>query len=96
MKLFLKIASSKFSKVIFDTPPVALVTDAQILSSICTGAVLVADGSRITKPLLNNAKELLQKVNTNIVGVIVNNISLTKDCYSYPQYYYGKYYSHEK
>lgn len=96
MKLFLKVASSKFSKIILDAPPVGLVTDAQILSSICTGVVLVADGDKITKPLLNNSKELLQKVNANIVGVIVNNISLTKDCYSYPQYYYGKYYSHEK
>ena len=96
MKLFLKIASSKFSKIIFDAPPVVLVTDAQILSTICTGVVLVADGDKITKPLLNNAKELLQKVNANIIGVIVNNISFARDHYSYPQHYYGKYYSHEK
>ncbi len=96
MKLFLKIASSKFSKIIFDAPPVGLVTDAQILSSLCSGVVLIADGDRATKPLLSNSKELLQKVDANIIGVIVNNISFTKDYYSYPQYYYGKYYTHEK
>jgi len=96
MKLFLKIASSRFSKIILDAPPVVLVTDAQILSSICTGVVLVAELGRATKTLLNNSKELLQKVDANIVGVIANNISYAKNHYSYPQYYYGKYYSHEK
>ena len=93
MKLFLTSASSRFSKIIFDTPPIALVTDAQILSSICTGVVLVVEGNKVTKALLDNSKELLQKVDAKIIGVIVNNISLTKDLYSYPQYYYGNYYS---
>lgn len=93
MKLFLDDAVSQFSKIIFDTPPIALVTDAQILSSICTGVVLVAEGSKATKPLLNRSKELLEKVEANILGVIVNNTSLAKDPYSYQRYYYGKYYS---
>ena len=93
MKVFIEKASSKFSKIIFDTPPIALVTDAAILSSLCTGVVLVTEGGRTTKPLLNHSKELLQKVNANIVGIIVNNVSLTKNSYTYPQYYYNKYYA---
>lgn len=92
MKLFLEKASSQFSKIILDTPPIALVTDAAVLSSICSGVVLIAEGGRATKDLLAKSKELLQKVDAKILGVIVNNISLTKDLYSYPQYYYGKYY----
>jgi capsular exopolysaccharide synthesis family protein len=92
MKLFLDAAASQFSKIIIDTPPIALVTDAQILASICTGVVLVSEGSKATKPLLNRSKELLEKVEANILGIIVNNISLTKDPYSYQHYCYGKYY----
>lgn len=93
MKLFLNDTASQFSKIIFDTPPIALVTDAQILSSICTGVVLIAEGSKATKPLLNRSKELLEKVEAKILGIIVNNTSLAKDPYSYQRYYYGKYYS---
>ncbi len=93
MKSFLEDAISQFSKIIFDTPPIALVTDAAVLSSMCTGVILIAEGGKTTKKILNNSKELLQKVDANILGIIVNNISLTKDIYSYPQYYYGKYYN---
>jgi capsular exopolysaccharide synthesis family protein len=93
MQLFLDNTASQFSKIIFDTPPIALVTDAQILSSICTGVVLIAEGNKVTKQLLNRSKELLEKVEAKILGIIVNNTSLTKDPYSYQHYYYGKYYS---
>ena len=92
MKIFLENAMARFSKVIFDTPPVGLVTDPAVLSSMCTGTLLVTEGGRTTKALLIRSKELLEKVNAKILGVVVNNISLTNDTYSYPQYYYGKYY----
>jgi capsular exopolysaccharide synthesis family protein len=93
MKIFIEKASFRFSKIIFDTPPVTLVTDAVVLSSIATGVILVAESNRVTKELLRNSKELLQKVNANILGIIVNNISPALDNYLYPQYYYGKYYN---
>ncbi|MDP8230591.1 MAG: polysaccharide biosynthesis tyrosine autokinase [Candidatus Gorgyraea atricola] len=91
MKIFIEKASSGFSKIIFDTPPIALVTDAALLSSICTGVLLIAEGGRATKDLLIKSKGLLEKVDAKILGVIVNNISLTSDS-SYQQYYYGKTY----
>jgi len=92
MKLFLEQAGGQFSKIIFDTPPVCLVTDAAILSSICTGTVLIAEGSRATRELLKRSKEILGKVDARMLGVIVNNISMVRDGYYYPQYYYGRYY----
>ena len=79
--------------VIFDTPPVGIITDAAILSSMTTGVILVAEASMATEGLLSRSKELLQKVNAKIIGVIVNNISLTNDSYSYPHYYYSRYYN---
>lgn len=92
MKIFLEKAGKEFSKIIFDAPPVGLVTDAAILSSICTGTVLIAEGSRTNRELLKRSKELLGKVNARILGVIVNNVSISRDNYYYPHYYYGKYY----
>lgn len=92
MKLFLEKASSRFSKIIIDTPPITLVTDAAILSTNCTGVILVTEGGRTTVDTVTRSKELLEKVDAKLLGVIVNNISLTKDIYSYPHYYYKSYY----
>lgn len=90
--LFLEKASASFSKIIFDAPPIALVTDAAVLAALTDGVVLIAEANRTTKGLLNHSKELLHKAGANIIGVVLNNISLTKNSYYYPQYYYGKYY----
>ena len=75
-KLFLEKASAIFSKIIFDAPPAAFLEDAAVLLSICDGAVIIAEGNRITKNLLSGSKELLRKRGANIIGVILNNVSL--------------------
>ena len=94
MKVFLSRASSQFSKIIFDTPPITLVTDASILSSVTgAGVILVAESGRTTKELLHASKELLRKVNSKIIGVVLNNVSLTKAGHLNSQYYYRKYYN---
>ena len=95
MKRFLQNASAHYTTIIIDTPPVTLVTDAALLSSLCTGTILIAEGGRTTKEFLTKSKELLKNVKANVLGVIVNNISLTQNSYSYPQQYYGKYYSQQ-
>lgn len=77
MKVFIEKASIQFSKIIFDTPSVGLVTDAAVLSAICTGVILIAEDRKTTKKALVNSKDLLQKADARILGVIVNNITLT-------------------
>nr|MBU1328638.1 polysaccharide biosynthesis tyrosine autokinase [Candidatus Omnitrophota bacterium] len=91
-RFFLEKASASFSKIIFDAPPIALVTDAALLAALTDGVILIAEAQRATKGLLNNSKELLHKAGANIIGVVLNNVSLTRNSYYYPQYYYGKYY----
>ena len=79
MKLFIEKAAAQFSKIIFDTPPVGLSADAVALSAICTGVILITEGKKASKKVLGNSKELFRKVDARILGVIVNNITLTKD-----------------
>jgi capsular exopolysaccharide synthesis family protein len=93
MKNFIESACRMYSKIIFDTPPVSLVTDAQILSSMTTAVILVVEGGKSTRGLLTRSKDLLAAVHANVAGVVLNNIKPSGDIYSYPQYYYGKYYN---
>jgi polysaccharide biosynthesis transport protein len=86
-KLLLKHLSTIYDVVLIDTPPVLIVTDSQILSSICDGTVILTCHGETEKEALIEGKSLLQKVNSNILGVVLNKV---------PEggkgYYYGKYY----
>lgn len=85
MKQFLQNVSKDFDLVLFDTPPVLAVTDAQILSNKCDGTILVVScGNTITEEAIK-AKELLVSAKANILGVVLNNKKLKNPRY----YYYG-------
>lgn len=79
--------SQEYDWVLFDTPPVLAVTDAQILGSRCDGVVLVLRSQETEKKQLVKAKELLDRANINLIGSIINGVDQKKLGYSY--YYYG-------
>lgn len=74
-----------FDYVILDTPPVQAVTDAQILSTKADGTILVIRAQKTKKDSVNNAINLLKKVNANIIGTVLNGVEVSKQHY----YYYG-------
>jgi capsular exopolysaccharide synthesis family protein len=73
MKNFLETALKEFSMVIFDTPPVLVVTDAQILANQCDGTILVVGSERAEKEQAVKTKELLEAANAKVLGVVLNN-----------------------
>ncbi|MDF2882788.1 MAG: capsular exopolysaccharide family protein [Clostridiaceae bacterium] len=79
-----------FDYIIFDTPPVAVVTDAQLMSRMADGCVLVISSGETGKEEAVKAKELLQKVNAKIIGVVLNKVKVTlKNKDAYYKYYYN-------
>lgn len=75
-----------YDYIILDSPPVLAVTDAQILSRKVDGTILVIKSTKTKKANVINAKELLDKVRGNIIGVVLNEVKIKNDkCY-----YYGK------
>lgn len=76
-----------YDLVIFDMPPIVAVTDAQIMASKADGTILVLRENISRKDEAQKAKELLQMVHANILGVIYNGASTDKDQSYY--YYYG-------
>ncbi|MEK4201694.1 MULTISPECIES: CpsD/CapB family tyrosine-protein kinase [Cytobacillus] len=79
-------ATTLFDIVIFDTPPLLAVTDAQILSNKCDGTVLVTQSKKTEKEQLLKAKELLQSAKGKILGVVLNKMNMKK---LNDYYYYG-------
>nr|WP_279306417.1 CpsD/CapB family tyrosine-protein kinase [Macrococcus armenti] len=93
------LASSKFEElidslqeyfdfIVIDTPPVLAVTDAVIMSTIVEGTILVTNVETNNKQHLIKAKDMLEKSDSNILGVVLNNVKTSgKDDYYYYEYY---------
>ncbi|MEK3973966.1 CpsD/CapB family tyrosine-protein kinase [Psychrobacillus sp. FSL K6-2684] len=86
MEKVLEDLKEKYDMIIFDAPPVLSVTDAQILSNLCDGTVIVLSAGKTEKDALLKAKEALISSKANILGAVLNNYVLQKDHYYY-QYY---------
>lgn len=89
MKEFLNSMEDEFDSIIIDSPPVLAVTDAQILSTIVEGVLLVAASGQTEKEIIIRSKELLMKVKANILGVVLTKVPVnTGKGYGYSYYYY--------
>jgi capsular exopolysaccharide synthesis family protein len=74
--------------VIVDTPPVLPVTDALLMSSLVDVTILVAKAGSTNKRAARRAVELLEQVDANLVGCVLNGVSLG-GAYGYGGYGYG-------
>lgn len=76
-----------FDLVIFDLPPVIAVTDAQIMASKTDGTIFVINKGGADKDMVLKSKELLDKVQANVLGAVFNRVETTNDHY---YAYYGE------
>ncbi|MDD4496094.1 MAG: CpsD/CapB family tyrosine-protein kinase [Eubacteriales bacterium] len=90
MKEFLSVVGSQYDYILIDAPPIGAVTDAAILSTIVDGVILVAASGQVRGEFLQRAKEQLEQVNANILGVVLNKVT-DKIGSSYGYYYYYRY-----
>ncbi|MGM7721715.1 CpsD/CapB family tyrosine-protein kinase [Metabacillus sp. Hm71] len=88
MQSMLAEVKQEFDVIILDSPPVLAVTDAQVLSNLTDGVVLVVSSGKTEVDAAKKAKELLQSAKAKILGVVLNNKKAQDSQYYY--YYGGK------
>jgi Mrp family chromosome partitioning ATPase len=93
---FIEKVKEEYDYVIFDTPPVALVTDAAILANEVDGVILVTSFGMVDYQIAKRAVELLKNANANILGSVLNKIPMGRGGYSYYKYYSSYYGEYEK
>ncbi|HOL08771.1 MAG TPA: CpsD/CapB family tyrosine-protein kinase [Bacillota bacterium] len=76
----------KYDYLIIDVPPVIPVTDACVLASKVDGVVLVIGAGIVRPEIAKQAKELLQKAQGNILGVVLNRVEIESKYASYYGY----------
>lgn len=88
MARLVEALDNAFDLVIYDAPPVLSVTDAQILSTKVDGTVLVVRENKTEKASVKQAVKLIKHVNSEIVGVVLNDVHRSASGY-YGYYGYG-------
>lgn len=94
MREFVAELQKSYQMILFDTPPVIAVTDAVVLSLLLDGVVLVASAGQTSRQGLARAKTLLENVNAEVMGAVLNRID-EKSAFSPYHYYYHYHYSGE-
>jgi len=98
MKDFVTEAKKRFDYVFFDTPPVAVVTDALLVASFTDLYLFIVRQRYSSKNTLELIEELRRSGNLKRMGIVLNDISLT-GYYGYGLRYgyvagYGYYYGY--
>lgn len=87
MKELIEYLKERYDLIIIDAPPVGVVTDSAILSTIVDGTLLVVASGKTEIEGAKRAKQLLENVNASILGVVMTMIPVTKKGYYGYQYY---------
>jgi capsular exopolysaccharide synthesis family protein len=94
MKEMVAELKQRYDFIFFDSPPILGVSDASILASEVDIVIQVIQYRRYPQPMSVRAKQLIEKVGGNLIGILLNNINMSQDesYYYYSGYYHGGYY----
>lgn len=95
MKDLIHELKQRYDYVFFDSPPIMGVSDASILASEVDMTIQVIQYRRYPQPMNIRAKQMIEKVGGNLIGIVLNNINMSQDesYYYYSGYYHDYYYS---
>ena len=98
MKDLISELKQRYDFVFFDSPPIMGVSDASILASEVDMTLQIIQYRRYPQPMNIRAKQLIEKVGGNLVGIVLNNINMSQDesYYYYSGYYHDYYYRSEE
>lgn len=96
MKELIAELKQRYDFVFFDSPPIMGVSDAAILASLLDMTLQVIQYRRYPQPMYIRAKQMIEKVGGNLIGIVLNNINVAQEesyYYYYSGYYHDYYYT---
>jgi capsular exopolysaccharide synthesis family protein len=90
MRNLIEILKGKFDYIIIDSPPIAIVADAVILSEYADATLYVARYNYSQKDVMELADELAERQQLKRVFVLINDVKIP-GYYGYSSYYASRY-----
>ena len=79
----LALARAQADFVLVDTPPAGVLADAALLAPRLEGMLLVVSAGRTKRDLARRAREQLERVNANLLGVVLTDVREDDKLYKY-------------
>lgn len=95
MEMLIQTMEQRYDYIIFDTPPVSVVTDAAVLGRFTDGAILIIRQKHAKIESAQLAKRNLEAVGVPIIGAVLNGFSI-KGTSKDSGYYYSYEYEYSK
>jgi non-specific protein-tyrosine kinase len=83
MESLISTLKSRADIVLFDAPPIVVVTDAALLASKLDGVLLMVSAGRTKREHALRAKELLEKAHVHLVGAVLTNAAVDTSVSTY-------------
>jgi succinoglycan biosynthesis transport protein ExoP len=91
MEHFATHVASSYDYVLYDTPPVAAVTDAVILGAMVDGVVYTVAAGTVTRESALSGLERLQMSSVPVLGAVINRFVAESNRYDAYYYYRATY-----
>lgn len=82
---------AKYKFIILDSPPIASVSDVQIIAAEMDGVLLVVRSASTSRHIVQRSCRMLRQTGARLLGTVLNGIDFRSDKYGY--YGYSNYYS---
>ncbi|UCG11165.1 MAG: DUF4388 domain-containing protein, partial [Deltaproteobacteria bacterium] len=97
MRTLMSLLRDQFDLVLLDSPPVAAMSDAAILTPLCDGVIMIMRAGYTNLRDIKRGKEQLDAVQAPIIGTVLNMLDMKKDpYYGRNAYKYGYYYDKQE
>ncbi len=79
----LALARAQADFVLVDTPPAGALADVAVIAPRLDGVLLVVSAGRTKRDLARRAREQLERVNANLLGVVLTDVRVDNKLYRY-------------
>lgn len=92
MKRIIEFSRQNMDYVIFDTSPMALVSDTEELAQMADASVLVVRQDKVLTKDINDTIDILNNTRGKVLGCVLNDVTLSQSTGNILHYGYGGYY----
>jgi len=85
-KTLIEISRKAYNYIIIDIAPIGAVIDAAIIARHCDGVLMVIEQGKISRRLVGQAIDQLNRTQTRILGAVLNKVDVKNS-----GHYYGYY-----
>jgi len=91
MGSFMDYAKRTYDRVLMDCPPIMVVSEAAVITTLVEGVVFVIWAGHTSRRICQAAAQVLSERGASILGCVLNNLEFSRAGYYYYQSYYGYY-----